>query len=419
MHRVETPFSAAQRPRKCHPLGEHSPQGTKAVNSLRTIHLASVADLRASASAWDDLWQRSEVSLPLVRAELLAQWVEHFCRHSDFHALVIADQSRWVAALPLVPCRVGWLIPAAGLPCNPWAPCGDLLCDPAAVDGGAMDMLLAAATALPWHLLWFNDAEIETPRWQAFTGACDRAGIAAHCHEQCRVGRIEIGGDWDAYQKQLAKNHRQAMNRAAKRLGCGGNLQFEAFSKLEPAKVEPWLREAFEVEDLGWKGQSGTSVLQTPGMFSFFLRQAEQLARWGQLEVASLRVNGRMIAYVYGFRAKGVCFAHKISYDPQYASFSPGQFLFYRMLERFYAEGETRTFDLMGPLTQSHLRWRPSTYGVGRVALAPRRLLGRAAMVAYKGVWRRFREWQTGEGDQVAVPTCCGRNASESLDAAD
>ncbi len=48
------------------------------MNSYHPIHLTSVAALRTNAAAWDDLWQRSDVSLPLLRAELLAQWVEHF-----------------------------------------------------------------------------------------------------------------------------------------------------------------------------------------------------------------------------------------------------------------------------------------------------------------------------------------------------
>ena len=69
------------------------------MTSLRCIHLSSVAELRAAASDWDNLWWRSDVELPTVRAELLAQWVERFRPHGNFHALVIADQVRWIAAL--------------------------------------------------------------------------------------------------------------------------------------------------------------------------------------------------------------------------------------------------------------------------------------------------------------------------------
>jgi CelD/BcsL family acetyltransferase involved in cellulose biosynthesis len=363
------------------------------VNGLHTIHLTSLADLRAAATAWDDLWQRSDVSLPLSRAELLARWVENFVPRADFHALVVADQSRWIAALPLFSRRVGRLIPAGGLPGDHWVPCGDLLCDAAAGESNAaMDLLAAAIAALPWHLLWLNGATPEAPRWQSLLRACQRIGISTHSHEQWRVGRIEIDGDWNTYQKQLPKNHRQAMIRAARRLASEGNLQFELLAQFEPASVEPWLREAFEVENLSWKGLSCTSVLRTPGMFEFFAAAARQLAQWGELQGAALRLDGRMLAFMYGYHAKRVCFAHKIGYDPSFSAFSPGQLLFYHLLERLYTDGETRALDFMGPITQSISRWRPATYSVGRVTMAPRRLLGRAAMLAYKHVWRRFRK---------------------------
>ena len=130
-------------------------------------------------------------------------------------------------------------------------------------------------------------------------------------------------------------------------------------------------------------------------MFRFFVRHAEQLARWGQLETAALRLDGRLLAFVYGFRAKGVYFAHKISYDPDFAAFSPGQVLFNHILEQLHGDGETRALDFVGPLNQSLSRWRPTSYGVGRVVLAPRKLLGRGAMYAYAHWWRPYRRWRS------------------------
>ena len=386
------------------------------MTGLRSIHLTSVDELRDAATAWDDLWWRSDVARPTVRAELLAQWVEQFRPRGGFHALVVADDEHWVAALPLVPCRVGWLIPAGGLPSNPWSPCGELLLDSATDTRASLNLLLAAAAELPWQILWLNEATPETPRWRALLRACDRADVAASYHERFRVGRVEIGQDWDAYRSSLPKSHRQKMNRVLRRLSCEGDVRFEMDSQRDVSEVEPWLRAAFDVEDRGWKGAAGSSVLRAPGMFEFFVRHAEQLARWGQLETASLRLDGQMLAFVHGFRAKGVYFAHKISFDPRFAAFSPGQLLFHHILERLHHDGDARALDFMGPLSQSLSRWRPATYGVGRVALAPRRLLGRAAMYAYQHWWRPLRDLKNDvhipapapSGDDSAVPEPAG-----------
>jgi CelD/BcsL family acetyltransferase involved in cellulose biosynthesis len=376
--------------------------GATSVSTLRSIYLTSVDQLRAAAADWDDLWWRSETALPTARAEMLARWIEQFASGAGFHVLIVADQERWVAALPLVSCRVGRLIPAAGLPNNPWMPCGELLLDADADAAAVLDLLLAEAAERPWQLLWLNEALPESPRWQALLRACDRAAMPAAYHQRFRVGRVTIGPDWSIYQKRLPKSHRQGMLRAAKRLACEGDVHYEMHSHLDTSEVEPWLREAFELEDRGWKGASGTSVLRTPGMFRFFVGQAEQLARWGQLETAALRLDGRLLAFIHGFRGKGVYFAHKISYDPRLAAFSPGQLLFYHVLEQLHNSSGTWALDFMGPLNQALSRWRPETHGIGRVAIAPRRLVGRAALYAYQHGWRRFRQWQTNAADRMA-----------------
>ena len=125
-----------------------------------------------------------------------------------------------------------------------------------------------------------------------------------------------------------------------------------------------------EIEHLGWKGRAGSSVLSIPGMSDFFIRQAQQLAAWGQLELAFLQCGDRPIAFCYGQSAKGVFHSAKIGYDPDYARYSPGQFLRYLLLKRFYAEPDRKALDFLGPVTESHSHWRPETYTVARFAVA-------------------------------------------------
>ena len=224
--------------------------------------------------------------------------------------------------------------------------------------------------------------------------------MASATHERYQVARIEIGRDWDSFLKNLSRSHRQATSKAVRRLNDEGNVRFEMQSHLDPQDVRPWLEKVFEVEDRSWKGMQGSSVLHTPGMFEFFLAQAEQLAQWGQLEIATLELEGHPIATLYGFSAKGVYYAHKIGYDPQFAHFSPGQVMFWHILERLHADGQWQAIDCLGPLTEAISRWRPATYTIGRVVVAPRRLVGRAAMHAYQNWWpavRRLRKSLSGK----------------------
>jgi hypothetical protein len=299
------------------------------------------------------------------------------------------------------------MIPAGELPANPWSCCGDLLLDSTVDVDSVMNLLLESAGNLPWPLLWFSDAVADSSRWRTLLLACDRANILTEHHERYRVGRVEIAHDWDAYQRLLRKGHRQNMNRVVRRLNAEGDVQLDVHSSLAPTEVKPWLETVFEVENQSWKGQAGTSVVGNPGVFSFYLGQAEQLAAWGQLEIAALQLDQRAIACLYGYRAKGILFVNKIAYDPQFASFSPGQQLFYRLLENLHNHDGVHALDFMGPMTESLSRWEPTTYGIDRIALALHHPWGRAAIYAYKNWWpkiRQFRESFTPEPEPAEPP---------------
>jgi len=348
------------------------------------ININSIDELRAAAPAWDDLWRRSDVTLPTVRAEMVAEWLDQFAPKAPFQALVVQQQGQWVAALPLVGRKVARVIGAAGTPSNEWSASGELLLD-AGVDADIVLLrLVEAIRKLPYQLLWLDEVAIDAPRWQALQRVLRGAGVACNFRPHYRVGRIEIGSDWQAARQRWSSNHRQKMSRAARKLAAQGNVQCEIHSRLAPEAVEPLLREAFAVEDRGWKGVAGTSVLRSGGMFEFFLRQARQFARWQQLELCFLRVDGRAIAFTYGYSAKGVFHSCKVSYDPQFADFAPGQLLWYHMFEQFHGDENRRAFDCLGVLSRAQQSWRPETYTIGRAMIAPRRLLGRLAIGAHR-----------------------------------
>jgi CelD/BcsL family acetyltransferase involved in cellulose biosynthesis len=351
-------------------------------DNLKLIHLRSLEELRAAASAWDDLWQRSEVTFPTMRAELLAQWIEHFAADAQFHAIAVQQDGRWVAALPIVRRKIGHIIPAGVLPCNEWSSSGECLLDLSADVNQAMQLLLDALIECNLPLLWLDEAILETARWQIFMQAVAAKRLTSVVRPRWQVGRVRIDGDWQACQARWSRKHRQHMAWSARQLALRGDVRLILHSRLSPDEAAKWMRQAFDIENLGWKGRSGGSVLCVPGMGEFFIRQARQLAAWGQLELAFLECGGRPIAFCYGQSAKGVFHSAKIGYDPQYARLSPGQLLRYFLLKRFYAEPGRVAIDFLGPMTDSHAHWRPKTYTVARFAVALN-ALGRLALWAY------------------------------------
>jgi len=379
---------------------------------IQTLVIDSPEKLRAEAARWDDLWRRSAATSPLGRAEPVAQWLEQFAPRRTTTALALCRGETMLAGLPLVSSRLGGVLSEAALTGNEWSPCGELLVD-AAADDAVYDALIAACAPLPAAWLWCGAAAIDQPHWQGWSAACRRAGAEPLIQTRYEVGRTPIGCDFEAFLRGLSRSHRHAMTKAVRRLGESGTLTFRRETAPPVDAVEPLLFAGFEIEDRSWKGRAGTSVLRTPGMFGYFVRQGEELARRQSLDLSFVELDGRPIAFLYGYRGKGVLFAHKIGYDPDFAQFSPGQALFYLLFEQLHAEqaaaGEaTRTatgampiaaeprdrlvhvLDFSGPLTEATSRWRPEPYPIGKIVVAPRRLVGKAALYAYRRWWPRL-----------------------------
>ncbi len=422
-------------------------------SDYHVLVIDSPRKLREQADRWDDLWRRSAAASPLARAEPVAQWIEQFAPRGATTALALCRGDAMQAALPLISSRLGGVLPEAALTGNEWSPCGELLVDAEAGDD-VYDALIAACGRLPAAWLWCGAVGVDQPQWRGWAEACRRAGAEPVVQTRYEVGRTPIGDDFEAFLHSLSRSHRQAMTKALRRLREKGELVFRRETSPPVDAVEPLLFAGFEVEDRSWKGRSGTSVLRTPGMYGYFVRQAEELALRRCLDLSFVELDGRPIAFLYGYRGKGVLFAHKIGYDPQYAQFSPGQVLFYLLFEQLHgsrrgradraaaagassaatadtskaaatgasseasagisagasagaartaashaatggaprdaADEEVRVLDFSGPMTEATARWRPEVYPLGKIVVAPRRLMGKAALYAYRRWWPRL-----------------------------
>ena len=361
---------------------------------MNLVAIRSVGELRSLAMAWDDLWRRSEVRSPLARAETVASWIERFAPAARFECLAVEAEGKLAAALPLVGRRLRNLVEIGGLPANSWALCGDLLVDAATDVDAAMDALVAGIAKLDWPAVWLEPVAYESPRWQAFVAAVRRRGLAVAPLFVDVVGQVDVQGSWSSYQERWTRNHRRHIRKADRRATTTGRLSLEVCTAFEPGRVADLLRRGCDIENRSWKGEAGTSILRAPGMFDWFVKQAEQLADWGQLQLTFLQLDGRPIAFEYGYRAKATYFSHKVGYDPAYAHLSPGQLLRQRMLERFFAERQVRCVDFWGPLSDATAKWATHCYRVGRLVVAPDRLFSQLAVRGYRTLrpWLRTRQ---------------------------
>ncbi len=344
--------------------------------------LDSTTALRDVTPEWDDLWLRSAATLPTGRAPLVADWIEQFEPRARVRAIVVRQAGQMVAALPLLaagPKGLG----CGRLPGNAWSPAGELLLDPLADASAACDQLVSALRGLHLPIVWFDGIPTETLAWRLFSAALARHGMSTTVRERFRVEQVEIAGSWERYFAGRSRSLRRQVRRALVKAEQSGTLKLRILDRLMPDEIEAWFRRGLQIEDRGWKGAAGSSVLRAPGLLDFYLRQARQLARWGQLKLVFLEHQGEPIAFEYGWSSKGVYFSPKVAYDEAFGQFSPGQLLRAVLLEKLHTDGPCELVDYLGPTSRATADWSTRSYPVSRVMIATS-LTGRMAAGAYE-----------------------------------
>jgi len=340
--------------------------------------LESTDALRAIAHDWDDLWRRSNVTMPTLRAEPATLWIDTFTPEARLHILTVRQGNQLVAALPIVARRLRHIVPVGDVPLNQWSANGDLLID-AETDIGAVTSLLAEAMChLPWPLLWFQMVPWQSTPWTCLAAKLAERGAQVDTSTGFEVARTSLQDPFEDYLAARPKNLRRSLRKDSKRIESEGGVELRLLDKLSPNEVETPLQQAFTIEDSGWKGQDGTSVLRSNGIFDFYLRQAQYFASQGILRIAFLECGTKMIAFEVGWVGKGVYHSFKVGYDEDYRKFGPGHLLRCRLIEEGCSDPNLDFVDFQGPVNQALRPWSTEKYLIGRLAVCPPRLTSRA-----------------------------------------
>lgn len=372
------------------------------MNAGWSVHeVRSVAELQGFADEWDDLWRRSSNYNPAARAEPLAWWLATFASRDAFRAVIVRFNGRAVAAMPLVIQRCARYVPVASLPGNQWSSAGDLLVDCGSRDVAheAVAQLLHACRKGPYAWLNLQNVKISCPAWRLLRRVAQRQGVLLQQRLTIEVGTVQIAPTWSEYEASRSRNHRQQLRRVARRLERVGGYHLRVVRNPAAGEIEPLLRRGFSVEDRSWKGEQGSSVLRSAGIFDFYTQQAQALSRLEHLELVFLEHRGEPIAFEYGWYSEGVYYSPKVGYDPAFARYCPGQLLRWERLRQMHAEGGYCRFDFFGPISPATSRWSTHRYRLATLRIAARGLLapwGRWALeLAAKRPARLYSAQQT------------------------
>ena len=287
-------------------------------------------ELAAIEPAWRSLAERALEPNVFFGPEMARAGLAHLPEGTEARVLVawrgVGEARRLVGLLPVVRPR--------GRHANPlpvWRAAefyGTLstpLLDPERPDETLRAMLRAAAGhGQAGILLPFLHAG--GPVGIALDEVCTRAGLPQAFLGQHRRALLRSPLRGAEYVRAtLETRRRKEADRQRRRLNDEGELGFHV--SRDPAGIASDLDAFLALETAGWKGKTGTDLAHSRGAEAFIRSAAAALASEDAFRVATLRLDGKVIAAGLVALAQSRAFYLKTTYDESYGRFSPGLLL--------------------------------------------------------------------------------------------
>ncbi|MBX3156274.1 MAG: GNAT family N-acetyltransferase [Deltaproteobacteria bacterium] len=286
---------------------------------------------------------------PLADATWIASFADAFGHRPTIHTLF--EGERTVAALPMV--RAGGVLSRAWVSLDnehhPYWPIPGTLTTKSAER--LLSRLLDTADYVFLRRLPMHDAN-----WTALLEAacCLRAPVVGH-QSDAGDARIALEGTWAELRDRLPKNFQRDLPRKQRQLEKLGRLELTEI-RAPGAELDYALAACFDLETLGWKGSDGSPIVRDPRTLRFYGRIARNLAATGRFALYTLSLGDKIIAFEYCLRGGGHLEMLKLSFDPVYEKYSPGQVLRMMLLERELGRGDLRYYHLGRP-SPWKMRW--------------------------------------------------------------
>jgi CelD/BcsL family acetyltransferase involved in cellulose biosynthesis len=188
---------------------------------------------------------------------------------------------------------------------------------------------------------------------------------------------IDIGTSWEEYLATRPRKVVHEWERKIRKIERAGGISVRT---REGEDVESLVGRFVDVEGRSWKEEHGSSIGQR-GVASFYIKVARLAAERGWFLPFWLELDGRIIAFVYGFVFGGAYWAIKTSYDQEHAELAPGVRLFYEVIGHTFRTGLAR-FDFVGHRSRWTGEWATGWLEHVDVALYPRSPNGVVAYLA-------------------------------------
>ncbi|MBW2619690.1 MAG: GNAT family N-acetyltransferase, partial [Deltaproteobacteria bacterium] len=345
------------------------------------------ADLAALAEPWQELWRRAGRGNPFTHPAWVLAWVERLAGTIQPQVATLHEGQDLVGLAPLGLSRVGpWgrLVPLGW----PEADYPDLLIDGDASAG--VELLVERLLEESWSWLEMTDLPEASPLRPALEAALGRAGLEMRSQRAMECPRLVIDRPWEEFWGAKKRKFRYNLRRNLRLLGQEvGPVIYE--SMVDGPEIAAGLGQAMSIHANRWARRHTRTIFSQPRGRAFFQTALTGLAQDGLVRLDLMRAGERLVAFSLSFLSPETWYYYIPGFDPQFAKYSPGTLLLWRLVEQAHRDG-ARAFDLMKGEEDYKDRWaNGSGWTVNLLAVRPG-AWHRTGLGLRLG-WLGLREW--------------------------
>ena len=313
---------------------------------MKVQHISTAHALEQRREDWDALTKGSNHCHPFLEIDWFLLWLRHFGRKAQPYVLSADNGVGVLGIWPLVASRSSLLLNARVLTFP-----GQGLADyqGLALREDAPEVIGALASYLSgrndWDLLWMSDVRGDLAQSQVLPQALQGRGLKVISVPSLACPYLAISGSWPEYYEGVRSNSaRKNIRRSLRKLEECGTVAFRHYTHAK--EVEKTLGDTFRLHDARWFDRFTTTPYSRSVGRAFFREIAEAYANRGLLDLATLELDDRAIAFSFSFRYPGRYYYYIPAFDPQFASYSPGTLLMIHLMEMAFDKG-LNYFDFM------------------------------------------------------------------------
>jgi CelD/BcsL family acetyltransferase involved in cellulose biosynthesis len=198
-------------------------------------------------------------------------------------------------------------------------------------------------------------------QWQCARVQGLLGSLPGYCHQSHFSKYLDIAAGPEAFWAGYSKKFLHDLSRKRRKLESLGLVRFESVQTLAalPAAYAAFLA----IEDSGWKGKEGTSILKQAVKRTYYDALQAHFAANQQWRVNLLYLNDQVVAAQLGVQVRGTLYLLKIGYDESQGATSPGALLLASLVDHSPALGLTQISFVTGVNWID--RWKPALEPIG------------------------------------------------------